>query len=353
MEKTLKELADAIGGEVRGNPGLSITGVAPIEEAGAGQITFVANEKYAKLVTTTKASAIIVSEDFKFLERDLIISDNPYLGFAKILTIFSAIPAAPTGIHPKADVAASASIGRDASIHAFVSIGERARIGSGVTILPGTWVGEDCTIGDGTFISGNVSICRGSVIGSRVRIHSGTVIGSDGFGYARDNEKYFKIPQTGIVEIGDDVEIGANVCIDRATMGRTVIGRGTKIDNLVHVAHNVKIGENTILIAQVGISGSTKIGSNVILAGQVGVTGHIEIGDLVMVGAQSGIAHDVKPGSAISGSPAIPHREWLRMVATLPKVPEMRRQINDLNRKIAELEEKLKKGDTTPPKEKK
>jgi len=341
MKKRLIELAEWVGGAVIGDGEVEISGVAPIEGARSGDITFISNPKYLPRLSETKASAVIVSREIRQAKKSLLSVDNPYLAFAKILHLFFQKPYEPKGIDPNAWISASAKVGKEVTIFPFVYVGDRSRIGDRVTLHPGVCVGEDCAIGEDSILYANVSIYSGTVIGKRVVLHSGVVIGSDGFGFVKDGKRNFKIDQVGTVEIGDDVEIGANTTIDRAALGKTVIQRGVKIDNLVQVAHNVGIGEDSIIVAQVGISGSTRIGSNVTLGGQVGLAGHIRIGDNVMVGAQSGVAQDLPPDGAYTGSPAIAHREFLRMAMSLPKVPEMRRTLTDLEKRLTKLEEMI------------
>jgi UDP-3-O-[3-hydroxymyristoyl] glucosamine N-acyltransferase len=341
MKKTLKELAQIVGGKVIGDAEVEISGVASIDEAKTEEITFIANPKYLSKLTQTKASAIIVSPEVTQAEKPLLSVTNPYLAFAKVVSLFSSHPYRPKEVDPHAWVSPTAQLGRDLTIYPFVYIGDRCRIEDRVTLYPGVAIGEDSSIGEDSVIYSNVSIYSRTVIGKRVILHSGVVVGSDGFGYVKEGRKNVKILQVGSVEIEDDVEIGANTTIDRAALGKTVIRRGVKIDNLVQVAHNVVIGEDSIIVAQVGISGSTKIGSNVTLAGQVGVVGHIEIGDNVMVGAQSGVAHDLASNQAFSGTPAIPHREWLRTVSVFPKMPQMRKTLLDIEKRVEELEKRF------------
>jgi UDP-3-O-[3-hydroxymyristoyl] glucosamine N-acyltransferase len=267
--------------------------------------------------------------------------NNPYLAFAKIFTLFSQKPYQPKGIDPNTWISSTAQLGQEITIYPFVSIGDRCRIGDRVTIYPGVYVGEDSSIGEESVLYPNVSIYPGTVIGKRVILHSGVVVGADGFGYVKEGKKNVKIPQMGKVEIEDDVEIGANTTIDRATLGKTIIRRGVKIDNLVQVAHNVVIGEDSIIVAQVGIAGSTKIGRNVTLGGQVGLADHIEIGDNVMVGAQSGVAHDLPANGAYTGSPTLPHRKFLRVVNVFPKLPEMRKTLIEIEKRLTKIEESL------------
>ena len=341
MKKKLKELATWVGGKVIGDGEVEVFGVAAIDEAKNGEITFIANPKYLSKLTQTKASAIIVSPEVTQAEKPLLSVTNPHLAFVKVVSLFSSHPYQPKGVDPHAWVSPTAQLGRDLTIYPFVYIGDRCQIGDRVTLYPGVSICEDSSIGEDSVIYSNVSIYSKTVIGKRVILHSGVVVGSDGFGYVKEGKKNVKIPQVGSVEIEDDVEIGANTTIDRGALGKTTIRRGVKIDNLVQVAHNVVIGEDSIIVAQVGISGSTKIGSNVILAGQVGVVDHVEIGDNVMVSAQSGVPYDLAPNQAFSGSPAVPHREWLRAISVFPKMPEMRKALLGVERRLKELERRL------------
>ena len=341
MKKKLKELAEWVGGTVVGDGEVEITGASSIEEARAGEITFVASPKYLPKLGETKASAIIVSPEVTRADKSLLCVTNPHLAFAKIVGLFFYKPYQPKGIDAKAWISPTAQLGKDLTVYPFVYIGDRCRIGDRVTLHPGVFIGEDSSIGEESVIYPNASLYSGTVIGKRVILHSGVVVGSDGFGYVKDGKKNVKIPQVGSVEIEDDVEIGANTTIDRAALGKTIIRRGVKIDNLVQVAHNVVIGEDSIIVAQVGISGSTKIGSNVILAGQVGVVDHVEIGDNVMVGAQSGVPYDLAPNQGYTGSPALPHREFLRAISVFPKLPEMRKTLLDIEKRLKELEKKF------------
>lgn len=348
MKKRLKELAEFVGGTVVGDGEVEISGVASLDDAETGQITFVANTKYLKKLETTKASAVILSKEVPSAGKSLILTPHPQLAFAKLLTLFHAQPYQPRGIDPHAQISSTAILGKDLTIYPLVYIGDRCRIEDRVTLYPGVYVGEDSIIGEDSILYPNVAIYSGSIIGKRVILHSGVVIGADGFGYVKDGMKNVKIPQVGRVILEDDVEVGANSTIDRAALGRTIIRRGVKIDNLVQVAHNVEIGEDSIIVAQVGIAGSTKIGKNVILAGQVGVIDHLEIGDNVMVGPQSGVAQNLPSDQIFSGSPALPHREWLRTVATLSKLPEMRKAITEIEERLKKIEAALslkKKGD--------
>lgn len=349
MEKMLSELAQLVGGEVVGDGGIKIIGVAPIEEARKGEITFIAHPRYLPKLSQTEASAVIVSPEVGEAEKPLLRVANPYLAFAKILGIYAHRPHQPRGVDQGAWVSPTAKLGEGVSVYPFVYIGDHAEIGNRVILFPGVFVGDNAVLGDDTLIHSNVSIYEGCRIGKRVILHSGVVIGSDGFGFARDGKRSVKIPQVGIVEIGDDVEIGANTTVDRAAMGKTVIKRGVKIDNLVQVAHSVTIGEDSIIVAQVGIAGSTKIGSNVILAGQVGVADHREIGDNVMVGPQSGVGKDIPPNQVVMGSPPMPHKDYLKAVTTFPKLPQMWRRIGQLEARLTDLEAKGNRRRKTLP----
>lgn len=339
--KNLSELAGLINAALAGDASCVITGVSSPEEAKEGDIVLISDKKYLKLLKTTNASAIIVKEgEYDRGDKNLLLAKNPQLAFARVLEIFRPTYMPAPGVHPKAQVSASAKLGKDVSVQAFAVIEDGAEIGDNAIIFPNAYIGKDARIGAGAIIYPGASIREGTVIGSRVIVHSNAVIGSDGFGYAKEGVKYIKIPQTGVVRIGDDAEIGACVTIDRATVGETVIGRGTKIDNLVHIAHNVKIGEDAIIVAQVGIAGSTRVGNRVQLAGQVGLTGHIEIGDDAMVGAQSGVMNDLPGRSAHSGSPAMPHMDWLRAQSVFARLPELKKKIDELEKKIIELDKK-------------
>ncbi len=339
IKKTLRELAGLVGGDIAGDESTIIKGVASIDNAAEGDITFIASPKYIAGISGTKASAIIASPDIKELHgKNFLYVKNPYLAFAKTLVIFNPPPLPYKGVHPNACIHHTAEIGSSVSIYPHVYIDEGAKIGDRVVLYPGVYIGKGASINDESILYSNVSVREGCRLGKRVIIHCNSVVGSDGFGFAKDGTKYHKIPQVGIVRIEDDVEIGACVTIDRATLGETVIGRGTKIDNLVQIAHNVIIGEDSVIVAQAGIAGSTKIGSRVTLAGQVGVVGHIEITDDVIIGSQSGVAQDIPDKGVFSGTPAIPHREWLKAQNIFAKLPEMRKMLLELEKKVKELE---------------
>ncbi|WP_298268182.1 UDP-3-O-(3-hydroxymyristoyl)glucosamine N-acyltransferase [Geobacter sp.] len=343
-EKTLKELAEYLGGTVAGDEGKTVTGVASLDDAGGEQITFLANPRYASKVASTRAGAVVLPPGAERHGRNAIVVANPYLAFAKLLTLFHVAPRPPKGIMDGARIGQAVKVGGDVTVYPGATLGDGVTLGDRVTIYPGAVVYEGVTIGDDVTIHANAVVYQGCRIGNRVTIHGGTVIGSDGFGYAPDGEGYYKIPQLGIVVIEDDVEIGANTVIDRAALTATVIGRGTKIDNLVQIAHNCVIGQNCTIVSQVGISGSTRLGNRVTLAGQVGVAGHLTIGDNVMVGAKSGIPGNIPSGSLVSGIPAFTHREWLRSMAVVPKLPDMKKTVAALEKRVKELEEKLAAG---------
>ncbi len=334
MGLSLKELADKIGGELSGDGGVQIDSVAPIETAGTGQISFLANTKYKKFLETTTASAVVLSLDAEFDRLPVIKHKDPYYAFALILDILYPEEPINAGVSAQAHIADSAKIGKSNFVGAFVFIGENSKIGENNNIMPQVHIGRNVIIGNGCKFYPNVSILDGTLIGDNVTIHSGTVIGSDGFGYARHETGIKKVKQIGNVEIANDVEIGSNVSIDRGALGPTKIGNHVKIDNLVQIAHNVVIGDYSIIVAQVGISGSTTLGKGVILAGQVGVVGHIEIGDGVTVGAQSGVSHSIPPGKVYFGSPAREMIRAKRIEACMAKLPDLFRKMNKMEKSL-------------------
>ncbi len=344
VKKSVKELAELLGGGFSGDGSEVISGVASLADALKGDVTFVSGGRNLKLLSETRASAVIVKDSGFFRKAgsglNLILVPNPPLAFAEVIGIFRPAFRPAPGIDPKAAVHPGAVIGEGVSIQAFSVVEEGAEVGGGVILYPGVYVGRGASIGGDTVIYPGAAVMERCVVGSRVIIHCNAVIGSDGFGYARDGDAYRKIPQTGIVRVCDDVEIGACATIDRATLGETVVGRGTKIDNLVQVAHNVRIGEDTVIAAQTGIAGSTIIGSGVQFGGQAGVAGHIKIGDRSVVGAKSGVARDIPAASVFSGFPAIPHGQWLRAQNLYAKLPELKKKIEELEKIVRGLEEK-------------
>ena len=333
----LRELAARLGCELRGDGEVEIAGVAPIEQAGPGDVTFLANPRYASHLTTTRAGAVILAPG-QAASLPCLVSDNPYLAFARAVALVRP-PARPVpGVHPSAQVDPSAVLGEGVHVGALAVVGAGVRVGARSALHPhvvlyeGVEVGEDCVIHSGVQVRER---CR---LGHRVVVQNGAVIGGDGFGFARDREgRYHKFPQVGIVVVEDDVEIGALTAIDRAALGETRVGRGTKLDNLVQVGHSVTIGEDTVLAGQVGIAGSTHVGSRVTLAGQVGVAGHLTIGDGAIVTAQTGIPGSVEKGAIVSGSPAIENRAWLKSTAVFAKLPELQKRLRELERKVESL----------------
>jgi UDP-3-O-[3-hydroxymyristoyl] glucosamine N-acyltransferase len=345
MEFTAKQIADLIQGKVEGNEQATVRTFAKIEEGVPGAISFLSNPKYTHYIYETKSSVVLVNEDAVFekpVSTTLIRVKNAYECVAKLLQFYESAKPRKTGIDPLASISPKATIGEDVYIGAFAVIGDGAVIGNGSQIYPHVVIGDGVTIGANCVLYANVTIYQGCKLGNNVTIHAGAVIGADGFGFAPNAEGYDKIPQIGIVVIEDDVEIGANTCVDRSTMGQTIIHKGVKLDNLIQVAHNCEIGENTVMSAQVGMAGSTKIGKWCMVAGQAGFAGHIHIGDQTLVGAQSGLMKDTKPGDKVMGSPAINHLTYMKSRALDPKLPEMYRQIAALQRELNELKENLK-----------
>lgn len=325
MEFTAKQIADFVGGRVEGNEQAVVNTFAKIEEGKEGAISFLSNPKYTNYLYETKASIVLVNDDLVLehpVSATLIRVKNAYECVAKLLQMYAATMPKKSGIHPLAFVAETAEVGKDVYIGPFAVIGEHVRIGEGSMIFP------------------NVTIYDGCQIGNHVTIHAGAVIGADGFGFAPNVDGYEKIPQLGIVVIEDNVEIGANTCIDRSTMGQTVIHRGVKLDNLVQIAHNCEVGANTVMSAQVGLAGSTKVGEWCMFGGQVGLAGHLTIGDHVNLGGQSGVSGNIKPGQTLIGSPAMEPSIFFKSSAIFRKLPEMYKEINDLRKELEELKKK-------------
>jgi UDP-3-O-[3-hydroxymyristoyl] glucosamine N-acyltransferase len=325
----LAELARILGATCHGDPEQEITGVEGIEKAGPGQLPFVANPKYTPFARSTKAGAVLVANDFEAITASTLRTSNPYLAFARAVDIFYPPPVYPAGIHPTAVIDPSASVANNVHVGAYVVIGAQAVIGEGTTLLPHAVIYPKANLGRRCFIHAHAVVRENCYLGDGVILQNGAVVGSDGFGFAKeDSGAWRKITQSGAVILGNDVEVQANSCIDRASVGNTEIDRGVKIDNLVQVGHGSRVGENTLLCAQVGLAGSSGVGKNVVLAGQVGVVGHSFIGDGVVVTAQSGVPGDVAPGSVISGSPAFEHRRWLRSVAAFSRLPDLVKQMH-------------------------
>lgn len=333
----LREIASFLGGEIKGDAEIEIESVAGIYDVKEGEITFLSDRRLTDECAKSRASCVVVRDFIPEMNKPQVIVGNPYYAFAKLLELFYARPLNPAGISSMAFVSERAVIGKDVTIYPFAYVSDGAVIGDKTAIHPGAFIGEHTIIGDECLIYPNVAIREKITIGKRVIIHPGSVIGSDGFGYVFEGGRHYKIPQVGGVVIGDDVEIGANVTIDRATTGNTIIGNGTKIDNLAQIAHNVRIGDNSIVVAQVGIGGSTEIGNFVAIGGQVGIADHAIIDDGCMIGAQSGIMGHLTKG-VYSGSPAIPHRDWLKASAIFAKLPELTKKIRELEDKINKME---------------
>lgn len=345
MEFTAEQIANVIGGRVEGNKDAKVHTFAKIEEGTDGAISFLSNPKYTHYLYNTKSSIVIVNEGVE-LEKDvdatLIRVPNAYESIAKLLQIYEASKPKKTGVAPQAYIAPSAKLGNNCYVGPFAYVGEGAEIGDGCQIYPHAVVGDNVKVGSNCIFYPNTTIYQGCKIGNNVTIHAGSVIGADGFGFAPGADGYDKIPQIGIVVIEDNVEIGANTCVDRSTMGATVIHKGVKLDNLVQVAHNVEIGENTVMSAQVGIAGSTKVGSWCMFGGQVGLAGHITIGNKTFLGAQSGVPGSLKGGEELIGTPPMNPRQYFKSQAIFRRLPDMYKDLNDAKKKIEELNEKIK-----------
>ncbi|MBI5192179.1 MAG: UDP-3-O-(3-hydroxymyristoyl)glucosamine N-acyltransferase [Nitrospirae bacterium] len=356
MKITLEEIANRLEGELTGNyENILVSNVAGLKEAVEGDISFLAHRRHIKDLENTRASAVAIPRDLAFDRLPAIKVDNPYYAFSQLLNIFYEIPdirKGQQGIDERAVIGNNVQLGNNVTIYPFVYIQDCVTIGENVIIYPGTFIGEGSSVGSNTLIYPNVTIREDVTIGAGVIIHSGAVIGSDGFGYVFHKGIHHKIPQKGGVIIEDNVEIGANTTIDRGTLGNTIIKRGTKIDNLVQVAHNVTIGEDCIFAAQAGIAGSSTIGKRVTLAGQAGVTGHVKVGDNVTVAAKAGVTKEIKDGQTVSGMPAIQHKDWLRTMAVFDGLPELRQKLLALENKVKEMEKASTKTETERHEEK-
>jgi len=344
MEFTAKQIAEFVGGRVEGNENAAVHTFAKIEEGTPGALSFLSNPKYTHYLYETQSSVVLVNEDVELekpISTTLVRVKNAYESVARLLQIYDSMKPAKKGIDPLASIASSAKIGQDVFIGAFAVIGEGVVIGDGVQIYPHTVIGDGVTIGAKSTLFPNVTVYQGCKLGNNVTIHAGSVIGADGFGFAPNTEGYMKIPQIGIVVIEDNVEIGANTCIDRSTMGQTIIRKGVKLDNLIQVAHNCEIGENTVMSAQVGLAGSTKIGGWCMVGGQAGFSGHIHIADKTFIGAQSGVISNTKGnGEQLIGTPAIDPKVFFKSSAVFKKLPEMYRELAALRKEIEELKNK-------------
>ena len=350
VRKTLSELAHLVGGKVIGDGNAEIWRVASIEEAGPGDITFLAHPRYRAHLKSCRASAIIVGDRLAIEPpvksgRGLLKVPEPYLAFAKVLNLFTPAPIYDGQVSALASIHPTAILAEGVTVFPFAYLGKGVKVARGTVLFPGVFLGDGVEVGEACVLHAHVAVREGCRLGDRVVLHAGVVIGADGFGYAGEGGARIKIPQVGIAEIGDDVEIGANSTVDRATLGRTVIGRGTKIDNLVQIGHNVVVGERATIAAQVGIAGSTRIGNDVILAGQAGVVNHIEIGDGARIGPKSGIARSVVPGALLSGAlEAAPHQQWVKVMTIVPRLPELWSAVREVKRRLSASARRGKKG---------
>lgn len=345
LSYTAEQIATVLNGTVEGDPSVTVNGFSKIEEGKSGSLTFLANPKYTNYIYTTDASVVLVNNDFEAehpIKATLIRCANAYAALAILLDMVEKSKPVKTGIEPMSFIADSAAIGSNVYVGAFSYISDKALVGDNVKIYPQVYIGDGTIIGAGTIIYAGAKIYAGCRIGENCIIHSGVVIGADGFGFAPEGDgSYKKIPQMGTVIIEDDVEIGANTTIDRAVMDATVIHKGVKLDNLIQIAHNVEIGDNTVMAAQVGVSGSAKIGKQCMFGGQVGLGGHITIGDGANIGAQAGIISNIESGAKLLGAPAIPVKEFFRSSVVFPKLPDMYRQLNQMQKEIENLKSKL------------
>jgi UDP-3-O-[3-hydroxymyristoyl] glucosamine N-acyltransferase len=332
-----------VHGELSGDPDQVVTGLAGLREAGPNDVSFLASPKYQAAVKTTRAHVLIVARDLSVdFDGTIIRVDNPSEAFAELVRQVAPAPVTfPPGIHPTAVVASSARLGKDVSVRPHAVIEDRVEVGDRTVIGAGTYIGQESRVGSDCQFYANVSLRERTIIGDRVILHSGVVLGADGFGYEQVNGSHKKIPQVGNVEIGDDVEIGANSAIDRGRFGRTRIGKGTKIDNLVQIGHNCAIGEHCIICGLVGIAGSTIIGDHVTVAGQVGIAGHLTIGDKCIIMAQAGVTKDVPSGSIMLGAPAVPHKEFKRVIAAMQRLPETVSKLHELEEQLADIRRRL------------
>ena len=338
MKRTVQEIANALGGKVVGRADLEVSGVAPFEDAASDQLVYAGSAEYLKRIQETGAGVVLVSEVPEHGEKALIVVENPRVSFMDVLAMFNPKKEVVHRVSPHAHVGENVVFGGPVQIGPGAVIGDGVTLGKGCVISPGVVIEEGASIGEDVRIHPNVTIGHGCILGNRVIVNAGSVVGSDGYGFAPDGTAYRKIIHTGIVQIDDDVEIGALNAIDRATNGKTWLKRGVKTDNHVHVAHNVEVGEDTLLVAQVGIAGSSKVGNHVILAGKAGVSGHLSIGDNTIVGPAAGVVKSIGEGEVVSGVPAMPHRLWLRLMSLMPKLPEMKRQVNQLEKRLEKLE---------------
>ncbi len=346
MEFSAQQIADVLNGTIEGNPDVRVHSFSKIEEGKNGTLTFLANLKYEHFIYNTEASIVLVNNDFvptKPIKATLIKVANAYASLATLLHLVEQVHTQQPGIDPTACISTSASIGKDCYVGSFVYIGQHVKIGENCQIYPHAYIGDGVTVGDNCIIYPHVTIYHSCIVGNNCILHAGSVIGSDGFGFAPEGEDYKKIPQLGNVILEDNVEIGANTTIDRAVMDSTIIRKGVKLDNLVQIAHNVEVGENTVMAAQVGIAGSVKIGKHCMFGGQVGLSGHIHIADHVVFGAQCGVISDVKEPATLLGAPAINAKAFMRSSAIFNRLPDIYRQMGQMQREIEQLKKELHK----------
>ena len=333
----LSELAEKLGVEMRLGDGfedIAVTGINTLEEAGASELSFLSNPKYTGQLKTTGAGAVIVRPEHASEVKRALVADEPYEVFARALTLFMRRQGSFQGVSHLAHIDCTAVIGEGCTIYPFAFIGPRASLGKGCTVFPGCYVGEDCVIGEGSILYPHVTLMAGTTIGTGCVLQPGVVIGAEGFGFIRVQDGISKIPQIGFAEIGDHVEIGANSTVDRAALSKTIVGEGTRIDNLVQIGHNVRMGKNCLIVAQVGIAGSTHVGDNVTMAGQAGLAGHLHIGSNVTIGPQAGVAKDIPDGKVVSGTPTMDYNTFLRMATLMPKIPELFKRVSSLEKEL-------------------
>ena len=335
---SLGDVQRTIGGELVGSDDVTLSGVSSLEDAGPRDLAYVTADRYLAAALKSRAGAFVTHRPLRELMRPHVVVPDPAHAVVTVIRRFFTAPYKPRGIADPIARGADVRVGPDPSIWPFVTLGDRVTLGARVTLYPGVFVGDDVTIGDDSVLFPSVTVLDRCRIGSRVRIHGGSVIGSDGFGYVQHEGRHQRVPQRGIVVIEDDVEVGANVTIDRATFGETVVKRGTKIDNLVQIAHNVTVGEDSILVAQSGIAGSTSLGHHVVMGGQAGIGDHLTIGDRTMIAARSGVGRHTEAGQIVAGNPAILHAAALRAYSLIPHLPELRQQVRDLERRVQALE---------------
>ena len=349
MNLTLVQIHQLVGGTLYGDGACVLSSLSSLNDATPQALAFIANDRAANAPGGIKAGALLVHRHFPDLLIPQLVVANPLLAFAQVAQTFFVRPTVPRGVAPEVTKGAGVLIGDNPSIWPFVTLGDRVTIGARVTLYPGVYVGADSTVGDDSVLYPNVVVREGCAIGARVIIHSGTVIGADGFGYVQHEGRHHKIPQLGGVMIEDDVELGANVTIDRATLGHTIIKQGTKIDNLVQIAHNVTVGEHDIIVAQVGVAGSTTIGHHVMIGGQAGLADHLTIGNQAMIAARAGVNRNVEPNQIVSGAPVMPHDTWMKAQAVIPRLPELRQLVRDLAQRVQRLEAMRQRRKPKPP----